>query len=125
MFCNEWRIQGKRNHQPVTSLYYYYYDIHDQSVYTISHCRLLRAAQEALTPGSDKHLDIVKQITADHMEAAERLVHDPVILEQLQEQIGKECRKLRSFLQAAEVKKGTEPYCAMCTFIHYYDPLHC
>lgn len=56
-----------------------------------------------MTPGSDQHLEIVKQITADHMAAAERLVQDPVILEQLQEQIGKECRKLRSFLQAAEI----------------------
>lgn len=47
------------------------------------------------------------------MEAAERLVQDPVILEQLQEQIGKECRKLRSFLQAAEVKEE-KAYC-VCT----------
>lgn len=64
---------------------------------------MLRAAKEALTDGSDKHLEIVKEITEDHLQAAKAVIKDPETLQQTQQQIEKDCRKLRSFLQAAEV----------------------
>lgn len=64
---------------------------------------LLRAAKEALTEGSKKHFEIVDEIRDDHLGAARALVKDSEILAQLEAQIEKECRKLRSFLQAAEV----------------------
>ncbi|KAI8146218.1 Aspartate/glutamate/uridylate kinase [Fennellomyces sp. T-0311] len=71
--------------------------------------QLLRAAEEALTAGSNKHLEIVKEITADHLKAARSVVKNPEILKQLEAQIEKECLKLRSFLQAAEIIDEISP----------------
>ncbi|KAG2227802.1 hypothetical protein INT45_002040 [Circinella minor] len=71
--------------------------------------QLLHAAEEALTPGSNKHLDIVKELLSDHLEAAKALVKNQIILEQLEAQIQKDCMKLRSFLQAAEIIEEISP----------------
>ncbi|KAI9317875.1 Aspartate/glutamate/uridylate kinase [Dichotomocladium elegans] len=71
--------------------------------------QLLRAAQEALTHASDKHLTIVQEILADHLEAARALVRDAAIRAHLEQQIEKECRKLRSFLQAAKIIEEISP----------------
>ncbi|KAI9250208.1 Aspartate/glutamate/uridylate kinase [Phascolomyces articulosus] len=71
--------------------------------------QLLRAAEEALTQGSNKHLDIVKELTSDHLKAARSLVKNQTILEQLEGQIQKDCMKLRSFLQAAEIIDEISP----------------
>ncbi|KAI7857416.1 Aspartate/glutamate/uridylate kinase [Circinella umbellata] len=71
--------------------------------------QLLRAAEEALTPGSNKHLDIVKELLSDHLSAAKALVKNQIILEKLEAQIQKDCMKLRSFLQAAEIIEEISP----------------
>lgn len=65
--------------------------------------RLLRAAEEALIDGSDKHLEIVQEIRQDHLNAARSVIENKEILDALESQLEKECLKLRSFLEAAEV----------------------
>ncbi|KAI8072924.1 Aspartate/glutamate/uridylate kinase [Gongronella butleri] len=71
--------------------------------------RLLRAADEAIKDGSAVHLELVKEILADHLEAAKQHINDPTLLEQTTQQIEKDCRKLRSFLQAAEIIEEISP----------------
>lgn len=65
--------------------------------------RLLRAAKEALTPGSRGHLQIVKDLLEDHLKAAREIIRDTAILEPLERQIEYDCIKLKSFLEAAQV----------------------
>lgn len=65
--------------------------------------RLLRAAEEALIEGSEKHLEIVEEITNDHLNAARSVIKNKEILLHLESQLRNECLKLRSFLEAAEV----------------------
>jgi hypothetical protein len=65
--------------------------------------RLLKAAEEALIEGSNKHLEIVEEITKDHLNAAKAAIQNQEILLSLESQLKKECLKLRSFLEAAEV----------------------
>lgn len=67
------------------------------------HFRLLRAAEEALVEGSNKHLEIVKEIRQDHLNAARAVIKNKEILATLESQLDKECLRLRSFLEAAEV----------------------
>ncbi|KAI8376439.1 Aspartate/glutamate/uridylate kinase [Radiomyces spectabilis] len=71
--------------------------------------RLLRAAEEALTEGSSKYLDIVREIEEDHLAAARAHVKNAEILQQLEAQLEKDCVKLRSFLQAAEIIDEISP----------------
>ncbi|KAF7728360.1 Aspartokinase [Apophysomyces ossiformis] len=71
--------------------------------------RLLRAAEEALKEGSSEYLEIVKDITQDHLEAAREHVKDPTILQDLENQLQNDCFKLRSFLQAAEIIDEISP----------------
>ncbi|KAI8887659.1 aspartate kinase [Backusella circina FSU 941] len=71
--------------------------------------RLLRAADEALTEGSDKHLEIVEEITQDHLTAARALISNKDILARLESQLKNECLKLRSFLEAAEIIDEISP----------------
>lgn len=66
---------------------------------------MLRAAQEALIDGSNKHLEIVQEIRKDHLNAARAVIQNKEILSTLETQLDNECLKLRSFLEAAEVKK--------------------
>jgi hypothetical protein len=70
---------------------------------THRHDRLLRAATEALTPNSTEHLQIVKDLLEDHLKAAREIVQDRAILETLERQIEKDCIRLKSFLEAAQV----------------------
>lgn len=57
-----------------------------------------------MTEGSEKHLEIVEEITQDHLNAARALITNKDILAKLESQLKNECLKLRSFLEAAEVK---------------------
>ncbi|KAG1438281.1 hypothetical protein G6F56_012703 [Rhizopus delemar] len=66
---------------------------------------LLRAAEEALIEGSNEHLNIVKEIRDDHINAARSFVKNPEILKELEDRLEKECLRLKSFLEAAEVNK--------------------
>ncbi|PHZ14890.1 aspartate kinase [Rhizopus microsporus ATCC 52813] len=65
--------------------------------------RLLRAAKEAITEGSKEHLNIVKEIRDDHINAARSVIKNPEILSALEDQLEKDCLKLKSFLEAAEI----------------------
>ena len=65
--------------------------------------RLLNAAEEALSEGSTKHLDIVQEIAEDHLNAARAVIKNKELLALLESQLRKECLRLRSFLEAAEV----------------------
>lgn len=71
--------------------------------------RLLRAAEEALVEGSNKHLEIVKEIRQDHLNAARAVIENKEILATLESQLDKECLKLRSFLEAAEIIDEISP----------------
>lgn len=53
--------------------------------------------------GSNKHLEIVQEIRQDHLNAARAVIQNQEILTLLESQLEKECLKLRSFLEAAEV----------------------
>jgi hypothetical protein len=65
--------------------------------------RLLRAAEEALIPGSSAHVDIVKTIKEDHLDAARGLIRDQEILGRVEREIDFECKRLDDFLNAAQV----------------------
>ncbi|CAO3628059.1 unnamed protein product [Cunninghamella echinulata] len=71
--------------------------------------RLLRAAKEAIIDGSDIHFDIVKDITEDHLQTARQHIKNPDILKSLETQLEKDCRRLKSFLQAAEIIEEISP----------------
>ncbi|GAA5807316.1 hypothetical protein MFLAVUS_000674 [Mucor flavus] len=71
--------------------------------------RLLRAAQEALIDGSNKHLEIVQEIRQDHLNAARAVIKNEDILRSLEAQLENECLKLRSFLEAAEIIDEISP----------------
>ncbi|KAG2178393.1 hypothetical protein INT44_001545 [Umbelopsis vinacea] len=71
--------------------------------------RLLRAATEALTPNSNEHLQIVKDLLEDHLKAAREIIQDRAILETLERQIEKDCIRLKSFLEAAQIIEEISP----------------
>ncbi|KAI8334434.1 Aspartate/glutamate/uridylate kinase [Chlamydoabsidia padenii] len=71
--------------------------------------RLLKAAEEAIKEDSSLHLDIVKELTLDHMEIAKKHIKNPIILNELSSQLERDCRRLRSFLQAAEIIEEISP----------------
>ncbi|KAI8575305.1 hypothetical protein K450DRAFT_262316 [Umbelopsis ramanniana AG] len=71
--------------------------------------RLLRAAIEALTPNSTEHLQIVKDLLEDHLKAAREIIQDRAILETLERQIEKDCIRLKSFLEAAQIIEEISP----------------
>lgn len=71
--------------------------------------RLLRAAEEALIEGSNEHLNIVKEIRDDHINAARSFVKNPEILKELEDRLEKECLRLKSFLEAAEIIDEISP----------------
>lgn len=66
--------------------------------------RLLRAAEEAMIPGSTAHVEIVKTIRADHLETAQKLIRDQEILGRVEREIEFECKRLEDFLNAAQVR---------------------
>lgn len=67
--------------------------------------RLLRAAEEALIPGSVAHQHIVKSIHDDHVAAARDMIKDKDILGRVEREIEFECTRLDSFLNAAQVSQ--------------------
>ncbi|KAH8551720.1 Aspartate/glutamate/uridylate kinase [Umbelopsis sp. PMI_123] len=71
--------------------------------------RLLRAAAEALSPNSTEHLQIVKDLLEDHLKAAREIIQDRTILETLERQIEKDCIRLKSFLEAAQIIEEISP----------------
>jgi hypothetical protein len=66
-------------------------------------CRLLRAAEEALIPGSTAHVGIVRDIREDHIASAKELIRDREILGRVEREIDFECNRLEDFLNAAQV----------------------
>jgi aspartate kinase len=77
---------------------------------------LLRAAKEALTPGSREHLQIVKDLLDDHLKAAREIIRDTIILEPLERQIEYDCIKLKSFLEAAQVSSSSTMSLSLLAF---------
>lgn len=71
--------------------------------------RLLRAAEEALKPGSRLYLDIVEAIRESHVGAGTELIKSKGILEQLKDDIETECGKLINFLSAAQIIDEISP----------------
>ena len=69
----------------------------------VSNGRLLRAAEEALIPGSSAHGGIVKAIREDHIDAARGVIRGKEILERVEREIEFECKRLEDFLNAAQV----------------------
>jgi len=65
--------------------------------------RLIRAAEEALFPGSTAHVAIVKAIREDHILTAKELIHSDEILTRVTGEIEFECKRLEDFLNAAQV----------------------
>jgi aspartate kinase len=70
-----------------------------------AHRRLLRAAEEALVPGSNAHVEIVQAIREDHIGAARALIRDMEILGRVEREIDFECNRLENFLNAAQVSE--------------------
>ncbi|KAG1374554.1 hypothetical protein G6F60_009593 [Rhizopus arrhizus] len=70
---------------------------------------LLRAAEEALTEGSIEHLNIVKELRQDHLDAARAYIKNSEILSSVEAQLDEECLKLKSFLEAAEIIDEISP----------------
>jgi aspartate kinase len=64
---------------------------------------LLRAAEEALIPGSTAYGFIVNTIREDHIASARSLIRDHEILGRVEREIDFECRRLEDFLNAAQV----------------------
>jgi len=67
--------------------------------------RLLKAAASALVPGSNEYLETVQEIRLDHLEAAQKHISNQDILKKVQEEVNQDCDRLRSFLEAAQVKR--------------------
>jgi aspartate kinase len=73
-------------------------------IFNLTVPRLLRAAEEALKPGSRLYLDIVEAIRESHVDAGAELIKSKEILDQLKSDIETECGKLINFLSAAQVR---------------------
>lgn len=73
-------------------------------IFNLTVLRLLRAAEEALKPGSRLYLDIVEAIRESHADAGAELIKSKEILDQLKSDIEAECGKLINFLSAAQVR---------------------
>ncbi|KAI7858033.1 Aspartate/glutamate/uridylate kinase [Circinella umbellata] len=71
--------------------------------------RLIRAADEALRPGSTEYLQIINDLLQDHLDVAEEMINDPEILKELKHDIGRDCTKLKSFLEAAQIISEISP----------------
>ncbi|KAI9144449.1 aspartate kinase [Paraphysoderma sedebokerense] len=76
--------------------------------------RLLRAAEETLIPNSKLYLDIIDIIERDHLQAAtEAIFPDSVestkLLNELINDVKKECNRLKEFLKAVEVIDEISP----------------
>lgn len=71
--------------------------------------RLIRAANNALKPGSKEYIEIVEALLQDHLEVSQEMIHNQDIREQLESEIRADCAKLRSFLEAAQIINEISP----------------
>lgn len=71
--------------------------------------RLIRAADEALRPGSTEFVQIIQDLLDDHQKVADELIRDPEIRHDLKKDIERDCAKLRSFLEAAQIISEISP----------------
>lgn len=66
--------------------------------------RLFKASEEALKHGSKEYLRIVDEIYEDHVKASREIIIKNEILKELENQLLQDCTKLKSFLDAAQVR---------------------
>ncbi|KAG1146876.1 hypothetical protein G6F37_003617 [Rhizopus arrhizus] len=71
--------------------------------------RLIRAANDALKPGSKEYLNIVQDLLDDHLQAAADNIQDQKIRQDLEQDIKADCDKLKSFLEAAQIINEISP----------------
>ncbi|KAF0377009.1 aspartate kinase [Gigaspora margarita] len=71
--------------------------------------KLLKAAVEALTPGSKEYPRIVDEIGQEHINASRDLISNPEILGELEKQLLQDCAKLKCFLEAAHIIEEVSP----------------
>jgi aspartate kinase len=71
--------------------------------------RLIRAANNALKPGSKEYLDIVSDLLADHLDVAKEMIKNEEIRKELEDDIKTDCEKLKSFLEAAQIINEISP----------------
>ena len=69
---------------------------------------MIRAAEEALVPGSTEHIVVVNTIREDHIDSARKLIRDHEILGRVEREIDFECKRLEEFLNAAQVCAPTQ-----------------
>lgn len=70
---------------------------------------MIRAANDALKPGSKDYLEIVAALLQDHLEVAVEMIHDDEIRQNLEQDIRADCEKLKSFLEAAQIINEISP----------------
>ncbi|KAJ2292526.1 Aspartokinase, partial [Coemansia sp. RSA 2706] len=71
--------------------------------------RLVKAADAVLGEVSDSHQQIVRDILEDHLEAIENSISDVAIKDGLSASLTDVCRRLKVFLEAAEVINEVSP----------------
>ncbi|TPX37733.1 aspartate kinase [Synchytrium microbalum] len=71
--------------------------------------RLLEAAHEALTPNSNRYLDIIDKIEQDHVKAVRLAVDSADIRAGVEVDVKHECKTLKQFLGAAEIIDEISP----------------
>ncbi|CAG8555981.1 18182_t:CDS:2 [Racocetra fulgida] len=71
--------------------------------------KLIKASEEALTPGSKEYLKIVDEIAQEHINASKKLISNPEIFNELEKQLQRDCSKLKSFLEAAQIIEEVSP----------------
>lgn len=71
--------------------------------------RLIRAADNALQPGSNEFVQILDDLLQDHLQVADTMVRNEEIRASLKKDIEQECVKLRSFLEAAQIINEISP----------------
>ncbi|KAI9314893.1 Aspartate/glutamate/uridylate kinase [Dichotomocladium elegans] len=71
--------------------------------------RLIRAAGDALRPGSTAYQTILNELLEDHLEVSDAMIANEEIKLQLKKDITDDCTKLRSFLEAAQIINEISP----------------
>ncbi|KAG0164248.1 Aspartokinase [Apophysomyces sp. BC1034] len=71
--------------------------------------RLIRAANDALKPGSNEYLTIIRELLEDHLKVADDMIQHPDIRNNLKNDIEHDCAKLKSFLEAAQIINEISP----------------
>ncbi|KAI8969173.1 Aspartate/glutamate/uridylate kinase [Mycotypha africana] len=71
--------------------------------------RLIRAANDALKPGSTEYLSIISDLLEDHLAVARDMIKNDDIRKELEMHIKYECDKLKSFLEAAQIINEISP----------------